>query len=247
MPDRDEQTCRRCGGPLTRTWDPDAGEAVWTCENPARISWSYGKPIDAGLPEPHATTEQLRAQEISNWPFTPEETELLFDLACMSRERDFHHDNYVLRNPTPQAQHDWNILNGVINKLYLQGDTEEDEQEAAMSDRAVVDDDDDDILIMPPISSRTVQGHVTEVRRGEPLVHMDDFSPQPRATCALSADRQWLVVLEPPSRWQREFRGQHCFYVWARRGSRMSLHKLLGPDTGQNANEVLAQFLEGRG
>lgn len=119
---------------------------------------------------------------VVEWNLTPEERELLWDLAMRSYREDFHHDDGVLRSPTPQAQRDWDILCSVLHKLPMQ-------------------------------------------------------DPQPRALVALSEDRQWLVVLRD-GYWTMY---QHAGYVddyqmWADLS-----------DTGQDAQDVLAQFLERRG
>lgn len=49
--------------------------------------------------------------------------------------------------------------------------------------RAVVDDD-EPVVFAEPISSREVRGRVVEVRRGVPLVHVDDWPKEPRAVVA---------------------------------------------------------------
>lgn len=66
--------------------------------------------------------------------------------------------------------------------------------------------------------------------------------PQPRALVALSEDRQWLVVLESPiAKW----RGYWVVYA---RGfaDRYGVENYI-EDTGQDAHQVLAAWLEGRG
>ena len=65
--------------------------------------------------------------------------------------------------------------------------------------------------------------------------------PQPRALVALSEDRQWLVVLDVHGVWnvmgKRFGQATHGFW-WKSEGDI--------EDTGQDAHEVLAAFLEGR-
>lgn len=67
---------------------------------------------------------------------------------------------------------------------------------------------------------------------------MPDTCPQPRATCARSEDRQWLVVLQ-------EEDGACGWRIMRRRWGGYDI-EACKKDTGQDANEVLAQFLEGR-
>ena len=66
----------------------------------------------------------------------------------------------------------------------------------------------------------------------------------PRALVALSEDRQWLVVLMPGP----ESEGQHYWHFirWLNGESSFWDHDEFWADTGQDANEVLAAFLEGR-
>lgn len=64
--------------------------------------------------------------------------------------------------------------------------------------------------------------------------------PQPRATSALSEDRQWLVVLDAKNVWNvmEKRYGQATHGFWWK-----SVQDI--PDTGQDANAVLATWLEG--
>ena len=62
-----------------------------------------------------------------------------------------------------------------------------------------------------------------------------------RALVALSEDRQWLVVLDVKNVWNvmEKRYGQAAHGFWWK-----SVQDI--PDTGQDAHEVLAAFLEGR-
>jgi Holliday junction resolvase RusA-like endonuclease len=79
--------------------------------------------------------------------------------------------------------------------------------------------------------------------------HSDVDPPQPRALCALSEDRQWLVSLTPVGEWligawtEGETTDHHCLWPagWTSCGHRAPI-----PDTGQDAREVLAAWLGGR-
>lgn len=69
----------------------------------------------------------------------------------------------------------------------------------------------------------------------------DDPEPEPRALVALSEDRQWLVVLDVKNVWnvmeKRYGQATHGFWWKSVQDIR---------DTGQDAQDVLAAFLEGR-
>lgn len=112
-----------------------------------------------------------------------------------------------------------------------------------MTDRAVVDDDDDCdlIAIMPPKASYQVQAVVVEVRQGMPIANPREFTSEPRALVALSEDRQWLAVLDVKNVWnvmeKRYGQATHGFWWKSVQDIR---------DTGQDAQDVLAAFLEGR-
>lgn len=63
-----------------------------------------------------------------------------------------------------------------------------------------------------------------------------EHPPKPRALCAISEDRQWLVVLSTVDTWKvlrRRFMGYEI--EWSIE------------DTGQSAEDVLREFMEGRG
>lgn len=75
-------------------------------------------------------------------------------------------------------------------------------------------------------------------------------SSKPRAVVAISEDRQWLVTHEPPNLLRYKVPNRDCFYVWQRNGA-TGAGIAMRPcevieDTGQDANEVLAKFLEGQ-
>lgn len=69
----------------------------------------------------------------------------------------------------------------------------------------------------------------------------DDPEPEPRALVALSEDRQWLAVLDVKNVWnvmeKRYGQATHGFWWKSVQDIR---------DTGQDAQDVLAAFLEGR-
>ena len=63
---------------------------------------------------------------------------------------------------------------------------------------------------------------------------------KPRAVVALSDDRQWLVVLTPQGHWDVLGQG----YAYYRNSVWVSLNS--SADTGQDAHEVLREWMEGR-
>lgn len=67
--------------------------------------------------------------------------------------------------------------------------------------------------------------------------------PQPRALVALSDDGQWLVTKAPDSTWNPSYQPRFAVLEW--RGVEWRLLRWVD-DTGQDANEVLATFLEGQ-
>lgn len=83
------------------------------------------------------------------------------------------------------------------------------------------------------------------VKREEPCWTCGGSGEQPqppRALVALSDDRQWLVVLEPDI-----YRGVPAFSLlqWSEEGCTWEEMAVI-TDTGQSADEVLADWLAGR-
>ena len=65
---------------------------------------------------------------------------------------------------------------------------------------------------------------------------MITLDPQPRALVALSDDRQWLVIHDDDQAWD----------IWQRKGDLGYVYESYVDDTGQDAHDVLAAWLEGR-
>lgn len=95
-----------------------------------------------------------------------------------------------------------------------------------MADRAVVDE--------VPCAWCSGDGYVTG------SMPCPECTPTPRALVALSEDRQWLVVLMP----------EFAMFPWVlyRRAYEIDhwVPETHFRDTGQDAHEVLAEWLEGR-
>ena len=123
-----------------------------------------------------------------------------------------------------------------------------------MPDRAVVDDDAEPCQRERKLRDERSKDYKAAIRtriniesRGMRMEEAQDSyerclkvsAPQPRATCALSGDGQWLVVPNPVKR--------DLFGVLAWDESVMSYQCVDNVrDTGQSAHDVLHQFLEGR-
>ncbi|MCA9878436.1 MAG: hypothetical protein KC442_11660 [Thermomicrobiales bacterium] len=106
--------------------------------------------------------------------------------------------------------------------------------------RAVVDDD-DLVFLGKPNASYAAQARVLSRERGKPIANALP-EPQPRALVALSEDRQWLVVQHPRlTIWEILERDEDYGHVAYFDGKNRFIE-----DTGQDANEVLREWLAER-
>ena len=82
------QTCRRCGGPLNQSWEPETGEYYWRCDNLHGAELlSYRQQELAKLALFDRMQEALRAVENSGWS-QAWLTELLAEADALAEEKE---------------------------------------------------------------------------------------------------------------------------------------------------------------
>lgn len=106
-----------------------------------------------------------------------------------------------------------------------------------MPDRAVVDDVPTCELCDQPLTMTWSRGE------GE-VWHCKNHPAGPRALVALSRDRQWYTVLDKEA--HRSGKRYFTLFEWSDFMGAYQWRDLI-EDTGQDAHEVLAVWLEGRG